>query len=319
MSRIVTVFGASGLVGRHTIRALAKAGWRIRAVMRRPNRANYLMSAGEVGQIQLLKTNVNRDDEVARAVEGADVVVNLIGAFFGGGRQGLKALNNQAAGRIARAAFGAGVAALVHVSVLGADLEADTSFARSKGRGERAVRSAFPRATILQPSLAFGPEDRFFNGFAALARFMPLLPVIGGGATRIQPVYVCDLAAAVVRAVSDRATSGRTYQLGGPKVYSVKALLQFALAEIGRRRWFMPLPRVFAAAAGSTFNYARAFKTDCVVHPGAFTLGDLGILPTALETVVPAYIGRFHAKGQFRKLARQRIPVAEENRPSAHT
>lgn len=297
-SRIVTVFGASGFVGRHAVKALAKQGWRVRAVMRRPGRANYLLAAGEVGQIQLVKGNVNREQDVAGAVKGASAVVNLMGAPSGGGRQGLKSLNTRAAGRIARAAFDAGVSAFVHVSAMGADLEADTVFARSKWRGEHAVRKAFPRAVILQPSMVFGPEDKFFNGLASLARFAPFLPM-PGGATKIQPVYVCDLAAAIARAASDSFASGRTYQLGGPKVYPLKDLVRYTLAETGRRRWLLPLPRFLAA--GSMFRQTRQFKTDNVAHPGAFTLADLGIDAMSLEAVLPTYIWRFHSKGQFRK------------------
>lgn len=300
--KIVTVFGASGLVGRHTVRALAKDGWRIRAVMRRPHLANHLLPAGEVGQIQLFKGNVAREADVTRAVEGATAVVNLVGALSGHGRHGLTALNTRAAGRIAEAAFAAGATVFVHMSALGADLEGPTRFSRSKWRGEYAVHKAFPRATILRPSLVFGPDDKLFNKLASLARFAPLLPVFGGAA-RVQPVYVCDLAAAVARAACDATASGRLYEIGGPKVYRLRDLFDLTLAETGRRRWLVPLPRFLDAATGPAYRRMRLFRRDTVVHPGAFTLDDLFVTAADLEAVTPRYLWRFHPKGQFRAAA----------------
>jgi NADH dehydrogenase len=312
---LVTVFGASGFVGRHIVRALTAQGFRVRAVCRKPNLANYLLPAGHVGQIQLLKANINSDEDVARALDGAVAAVNAAGVLFGHGLQSLEAINADAAGRIARAALKAEVATLVHVSAIGADTQTISEYARTKGLGERAVHEGFPRAVIMRPSLVFGPEDAFFNRFAAMARFLPALPLIGGGKTRFQPVFVGDVAAAVARAVSDPAMAGRTYQLGGPKTYTFRALLEFILAETGRKRLLMPLPFWLAGLQGFflqmpsfilpikpmlTVDQVRLLKSDNVVQDGAFTLDDLNIEPTSVEKIVPTYLWRFHPKGQFR-------------------
>jgi len=319
MNNLVTVFGASGFLGRHSVRALAKAGWRVRAVCRKPNLANFLLPAGHVGQIQLVKGNINHDEDVANAVAGADAVVNLTGVLFGHGEQGFESIHVEAARRIARAAHAAGVESLVQLSAIGAGREAASSYARSKADGERAVAEEFPQATVLRPSVVFGPEDRFFNKFGSLARFTPALPLIGGGHTRMQPVYVADVAAAVVRALALPEARGAVYELGGPKIYSFKALLQFILAETGRKRLLLPLPFALAAVKAFflqipslllpippilTVDQVRLLKTDNVVQEGARTLGDLGIAPSAVEAVVPGYIWRFHPKGQFRETAK---------------
>jgi len=319
MNNLVTVFGASGFLGRHSVRALAKAGWRVRAVCRKPNLANYLLPAGHVGQIQLVKGNVNHDEDVAKAVADADAVVNLTGVLYGHGEQGFESIHVEAARRVARAARAAGVESLVQLSAIGAGREAASSYARSKADGEQAVAEEFPAATVLRPSVVFGPEDRFFNKFASLARFLPALPLIGGGHTRMQPVYVADVAAAVVRALALPEARGAVYELGGPQIYSFKALLQFILAETGRKRLLVPLPFALAAVKAFflqipslllpippilTVDQVRLLKTDNVVQEGARTLSDLGIAPSAVEAVVPGYIWRFHPKGQFRETAK---------------
>jgi NADH dehydrogenase len=311
---LVTVFGASGFVGRHTVRALAAQGFRIRALCRRPNLANFLLPAGTVGQIQIVKGNINRPADIERALQGASAVVIAAGVLSGHGMQSLEAINAEAPGRIARAALAAGVTTLVHVSAIGADTEAMSEYARTKGLGERAVRESFPRAVIMRPSLVFGPEDKFFNRFAAMARFLPVLPLIGGGKTKFQPVFVGNVAAAVARAVGDPGMAGRTYQLGGPKVYSFRELLQFILSETGRKRWLMPLPFWLAAIKGFflqipsiilpitpllTVDQVRLLKNDNVVQAGAFTLDDLDIAPVPVEAEVPTYLWRYHPKGQF--------------------
>jgi uncharacterized protein YbjT (DUF2867 family) len=313
---LVTVFGASGFVGRHAVRALAAQGYRIRAVSRRPNLANFLLPAGQVGQIQIVKGNLNKEADVARAVEGASAVVIASGVMIGHGGQHPEAINGDGPGRIARAAFKAGVGRLVLISAIGADPAAISEYARSKGLGERAVREAFPRAAILRPSLVFGPEDKFFNRFAGLARFLPALPLIGGGKTRFQPVYVGDVAAAVVRAVGDPVAAGRIFELGGPKMWSFRELMVFILAETGRKRWLVPVPFFLAKIqafflqipgfiglpALLTVDQVRLLAADNVVQPGAFTLDDLGVSPKTVEAVVPGYLWRFHPKGQFRSL-----------------
>jgi len=320
---LVTVFGASGFVGRHAVRALAARGYRIRAVCRKPNLANFLLPAGQVGQIQIVKGNINNEDDIARALAGAAAVVNAAGVLAGHGAQSLESINCDAPGRVARAALAAGVATLVHVSAIGADTEAMSEYARTKGLGERAVREGFPRAVIMRPSLVFGPEDDFFNRFASMARFMPALPLIGGGHTKFQPVFVGDVAAAIARAVDEKAMSGRSYQLGGPKVYSFRELIEFILRQTGRGRLLVPLPFLFAKIMGFflqipsfvltlrpmlTVDQVRLLKSDNVVQPGAFTLDDLDINPASVETVVPTYLWRFHPKGQF---GAQQQPAAE--------
>ena len=323
-NELVTVFGASGFVGRHAVRALAKEGYRIRAICRRPNLANFLLPAGQVGQIQLVKGNINNDEDVVSAVAGASAVVNATGVLYGHGRQGFESIHVDASGRIARAALAAGVTTLVHISALGADTEADSAYARSKGLGERNMREAFPRVTILRPSLVFGPEDSFFNHFAGLARFLPFLPLIGGGHTRFQPVYVADLAAAVLRSVSDGRTAGRTYQVGGPTSYTFRELLTFILKETGRKRPLLPVPFFLAAIKAFflqlpsfilpikpllTMDQVRLLKSDNLVQPGAFTLDDLGITPSSVEAVVPGYLWRFHPKGQFGDRVREQAQI----------
>jgi NADH dehydrogenase len=315
----IAIFGASGLVGRHTVRALAQAGRRIRAVCRHPNLTNYLLPAGVPGQIQLFKGNVRDDDSVARALEGTDAAVNLTGVLYSHGEQNFDALHVDAARRIGRLAREAGLKALVHVSAIGADPDAKSRYARSKGVGERALREEFPEATILRPSLVFGPEDQFFNKFAWLARISPTLPQIGGGRTRFQPVFVGDVAAAILRALNDPATHSKTYELGGPTVYTFKELLQLILRETGRKRLLVPMPFFLASidafflqlpslflpiAPLLTVDQVRLLKTDNVVHAGALTLADLGIAPDAVEAIVPSYLWRFRAKGQFQESAK---------------
>lgn len=322
---LVTVFGASGFVGRHVVRALAKEGWRVRAVTRRPNLANFLFPAGHVGQIQVVKGNINDDEAVARAVAGAGAVVNLTGVLSGGGDQGFESINADAARRVGRAAREAGATAVVHVSAIGADAQADSAYAQSKGCGEQFLREEFPAATILRPSLIFGPEDQFFNKFAALARFAPVLPLIGGGRCRFQPVYVADVATAIVNALTMEDARAQTYELGGPKTYSFKELMTFTLAQTGRHNLLMPVPFFLASVMAVGLTVARAvpelvrqifnvpspaplltldqvrmLRSDNVVHEGAKTLADLGVEPKTLEEIAPLYLWRFHPKGQFK-------------------
>ena len=318
MDNLVTVFGASGLVGRHTVRALAQAGWRIRAVCRHPNLANYLLPAGVPGQIQLFKGNVRDDESVAHALQGAAAAVNLTGVLYSHGAQSFDALHVEAARRIGRLAREAGVKTLVHVSAVGADPDSESRYARSKGAGERALREEFPEATILRPSLVFGPEDHFFNKFAWLARLSPVLPLIGGGHTKFQPVFVGDVAAAILRALNDPAARGKTYELGGPAIYTFRELMRLILRETGRKRLLVPVPFFFASmkafflqmpslflpvAPLLTVDQVRLLKNDNVVHEGVLTLADLGITPVAVEAIVPSYLWRFRAKGQFQEIA----------------
>ncbi len=317
---LVTVFGGTGFVGRHTVRALAKAGHRIRVAVRYPNKGFFLPPMGTVGQIALVKCDVREADQVAAALRGADAAVNLAGVLVSRGEQSFEALHVEAAESIAKAAQDAGVRTLVHVSAIGADKDADSHYAASKGEGEARVREAFPGATILRPSLVFGAEDEFFNRFAALARVLPGLPLIGGGHTKFQPVFVGDVAAAIARAVDDAGFAGKTYELGGPTVYSFKDLMQIVLRETGRSRLLVPLPFALASLKAMFLQFlpgtlltpdqVRLLKSDNVVT-SADTLAAFGIVPTSVEAEVPAYLWRFRAKGQYDELVRDKIIEAQ--------
>jgi uncharacterized protein YbjT (DUF2867 family) len=311
-TNLVTVFGGSGFLGRHTVRALARAGWRIKVASRHPNRAFFLRPLGTVGQIDFVKCDITDTESVARAMLGAQAVINLTGILFEKG-QNFEDVQAQGAANIADCAAGAGLGALVHISAIGADLESDSAYAVTKAEGELNVRTAFPKAVILRPSIVFGPEDGFFNKFAEMARFAPALPLVGGGHTRFQPVFVGDVAQAIVAALSRQ--DGRTYELGGPSTYSFKDLLQLILRETGRNRALMPLPFGLASLAAAflqllpnpllTVDQVRLLKRDNVVSPTAAGLSDLGITPTSVEAIVPSYLWRYRAKGEYAADARQ--------------
>jgi uncharacterized protein YbjT (DUF2867 family) len=312
-NNLVTVFGGSGFLGRHTVRALARAGWRIKVATRHPARGFFLRPLGTVGQIDFVKCDVSDAESVAAAVMGSSAVINLTGILFQKG-QTFTDVQAEGAGNIAQAAARAGVAALVHVSAIGADADSDSDYAVTKAQGEAAVREAFADAVILRPSIIFGPEDGFFNKFAGMARFTPVLPLVGGGHTRFQPVFVGDVAQAIVVALGDTA-KGRTYELGGPGVYSFKELLQLILREIGRKRALVPLPFGLASFKAAflqmlpnpilTMDQVKLLKKDNVVAPTAAGLADLGITPTSVEAVVPSYLWRFRTKGEYANDARE--------------
>jgi NADH dehydrogenase len=312
-SRLVTVFGASGFVGRHTVRALARAGWRVRVAVRHPNMGFFLRPLGTVGQIGFLKADITDPDQVAAALQGASAAINLTGILAPAGGQGFDDVHVQGAANIAQAAAAAGITTLVHVSAIGADTESESAYARSKAEGEREMREAFPAATILRPSIVFGPEDGFFNKFANLARFTPVLPLIGGGHTRFQPVFVGDVAAAIARVLTDETARGRTYELGGPGVYSFRELLELVLRETGRRRLLVPLPFALASLKALFLQFlpgklltpdqVRLLKKDNVVSVTALGLKDLGVTPTSLEVELPSYLWRFRSKGEYAALA----------------
>ena len=308
-NQLVTVFGASGFLGRHTVRALAKKGYRIRAVTRRPNLAHHLPPMGHVGQIQLFKGNVHDDERVAEALRGARLAVNLTGVLFSRAEQSFEAVHVEAAARIGKAAKAAGVQALLHVSAIGADARSESYYAKSKAQGEAKLREGCAEATVFRPSIVFGPEDHFFNRFAGLARYLPALPLIGGGRTKFQPVFVGDVAAAIVAALTDDRAKANTYELGGPSVYTFRELMQFILRETDRRRLLISIPfslatiqAVFLQLFPSpllTPDQVRLLKVDNVVAPDALTLSNLGITPTSVEAEVPAYLWRFRPKGQY--------------------
>lgn len=306
---IVTVFGGSGFLGRYVVQQLARDGWTIRVAVRHPGRAAFLKPLGDIGQIVPLCVRVQDREAVAAALSGADAAVNLIGILFEGGRQRFQSVHVEGARNVAEMAAAGGVRALVHISAIGADPKAPAAYARSKGEGEAAVRAAFPDATILRPSVVFGPEDDFFNRFAEMARFSPVLPLIGGGATRFQPVYVGDVARAVVKALKDPACRGKVYELGGPRIYSFKELLQLLLKTIGRRRLLVNLPFGLARVQAGllellpkpplTRDQVTLLQRDNVVSPGALTLADLGIAATAAEVVIPSYLDKYRPGGRY--------------------
>jgi NADH dehydrogenase len=313
---LVTVFGGAGFLGRHAVRALAADGWRIRAAGRRPDLAGHLQPMGAVGQIHAVQANVRYPDSVRRAVEGAHAVVNLVGILAKSGRQTFEAVHVKGARAIAEAARDAGVRTLVHVSAIGADTSAKALYARTKLAGEAAVRERFPDAVVLRPSLVFGPEDQLFNRFAALAAYSPLMPLIGGGRTKMQPVYVGDVAAAIALVLAGKAKPRTIYELGGPAVVTFRELLERAMAWSGHRRPFLRLPFLVAKLGALltvplpnslrplTVDQVRMLQVDNVVSKAAEaegrTLTGLGIEPLhTMETVVPVYLERFQPHGQF--------------------
>jgi NADH dehydrogenase len=310
MSGIVTVFGGSGFIGRYVVQRLARDGWTVRVAVRHPARAKFLKPLGDIGQITPLCVPLQDAAAVATSLAGADAAINLVGILFEAGRQRFQAVQAEGAGAIARAAAEAGVKSLVHVSSIGADPAAASVYARTKGEGEAAVLAAFPEATILRPSVLFGPEDDFFNRFAEMSRFAPALPLVGGGRTRFQPVYVGDVATAVMTALDEPACRGKVYELGGPKVYSFRELLEIMLKVIGRRRALVNLPFGIASLQAAfmellpvpplTRDQVALLRHDNVVAPGALTFKDLGIEPTALEAIIPSYLERYRAGGRFR-------------------
>lgn len=306
---LVTVFGGSGFIGRYVVQRLASAGWQVRVAVRRPDEALFLKTAGDVGQVTPVAANIRDDRSVATAVIGADAVVNLVGILFQSGRQQFAAIHTEGAGRVAAAAKAAGVKRLVQISAIGADPTSAAAYARTKAAGEEAVKAAFPSATILRPSIVFGPEDDFFNRFARLAMVSPVLPLIGGGHTKFQPVYVADVAAAVATVLDDAGTSAKTFELGGPQSYSFRALMSLLLKEIGRRRALVPLPFALASLQACvlqllpvpplTVDQVRLLKRDNVVSPGALGFKDLGLAPTAVETILPTYLDKFRPHGYY--------------------
>ncbi|PPD14379.1 MAG: complex I NDUFA9 subunit family protein [Methylobacterium sp.] len=316
MARLVTIFGGSGFLGRHLTQALAKRGWRVRAAVRRPDLAGHLQPLGMVGQIHAVQANLRYPDSVARALQGADAVVNLVGILHEGGRQTFSAVQAQGPRIVAEAAAEAGVGSLVQASAIGADANSPAEYARSKAAGEAATRAAFPTATIMRPSIVFGPEDQFFNRFAEMARFLPFLPLIGGGETKFQPVYVGDVAEAIARVLDGAGKPGTTYELGGPEVKSFKALLEYILTVTGRSRALLPVPFPLARLQASvmellpspmlTVDQVNMLETDNVVSAEAIaqkrTLAGLAISPTTIESVVPRYLYRFRKHGQFERV-----------------
>ena len=312
---LVTVFGGSGFVGRHTVRLLARQGFRVRAAVRRPDLAGHLQPMGGVGQIMPVQANLRDAASVRRAVEGADAVVNLVAVLAESGRQSFQTLHVQGARTVAKAAREAGVRSLVHLSALGANPRSPAHYAKSKGKGEAAILAEFANAVILRPSVIFGPEDDFFNRFASMAQGSPIMPLIGGGA-RFQPVYVGDVAAAILASLNGAAKPGGIYELGGPETFTFRQLLKRTMAYAGHPRPLLPVPiwaaKVLAALTKPlpmswrplTVDQVRMLKLDSTVSREASAehrdLAGLGITaPQSIEAIVPSYLERFKANGQF--------------------
>lgn len=319
MARVVTIFGGSGFVGRYIARRMARAGWRVRVAVRRPNEAMFVKPYGTVGQVEPVFCNIRDDDSVRAVTRGADAVVNCVGTFALTGKNDMEAVNRDGAARIARVAAEEGVGQLVHISAIGADAEGESVYARTKGQGEAAVREAFPGAVVLRPSLVFGPEDAFFNRFAGMARMSPVVPLFGAE-TKFQPVYVDDLAAAAVKGAEGEAAAG-VYELGGPDVASFRELVEEMLEVIRRRRLVVGLPfwagrvvGVMSAAVNflsggliagpMTSDQLVQLKTDTVVRVGAKGFAELGIVPTSMEAILPSYLWQFRPDGQYSDITR---------------
>lgn len=312
--RLATVFGGSGFLGRYAVRALAQSGFRIRAAVRRPDLAFDLQPLGRVGQIHAVQANLRFPDSVMRAAEDSDVVVNLVGIMNPSGAQTFDAVQAEGAATVARAAKENG-ARLIHVSAIGANEQSDSAYARSKAAGEQAALAE--KATVFRPSVVFGPEDDFFNRFASLARVMPVLPLIGGGDTKFQPVFVGDVAIAILKAAEGKTAVKTVYELGGPEVKSFRELMELVLREIGRKRLLLPIP--FGLAKLQAFflemlpgklltrDQVELLKFDNIVSEEAErdgrTLKGLGIQPTSMEAVLEGYLWRFRKAGQFTRIA----------------
>jgi uncharacterized protein YbjT (DUF2867 family) len=310
---LVTVFGASGFIGRHVVRALSKRGWRIRAAVRRPDLAGHLQPLGMPMWIHPVQANLRYRWSVDRAVADSDVVVNLVGILNQGGRQTFDAVHAFGARAVAEAARAAGHSRIVHISALGADADAPSAYGRSKAAGEDAVRETLPDSTIVRPSLVFGQEDRFFNRFASLARAFPVVPVVGGGQTRFQPVFVGDLARVIADAVDGVTTPGATYEIGGPEIRTLRQCMEIMLEQTGRNRPLVNVPWSLVTGGARvlqllpnplvTVDQIRQLRVDNVVSEeaaaGGRTLAGLGIHPTTMAAVLPTYLYRFRPQGQF--------------------
>lgn len=304
--RIITLIGGTGFVGRYVTRTLAKAGYRIRIVARRPQAALPLKTAGNLGQIALLHGDLSKPETIIPYIQDAYAVVDLVGVLFESSRQRFTTLHAKGAERLAQAAKAAGVTSFVYLSALGVDRASSSSYARSKALGEKAVLAAFPDATILRPSVIFGPEDHFFNRFAQMSTRSPALPLIGGGDTRFQPVYVGDVAEAVKICIENHATAGKTFELGGPDVLTFRQVMERVLQYTGHKRLLAPLPFALGSAMATvmecipgkplTRDQVRLLHYDNVVSPDALNFAALGLHPTAIDLVVPDYLAVFRAK-----------------------
>ena len=303
------VLGGSGFIGRYIVKRLAARGDVVPVGCRNAEEAKFLKPMGDVGQVEPLNIMIDDEERLPAFLTGSRAAVNCVGILRESGSQTFERVHHIGPALLARITRDAGAERFIHISAIGADARSSSTYARTKAAGETAVRDAFPTATILRPSVVFGPEDQFFNRFATMAMFMPALPLIGGGETRFQPVYVGDVADAVIRCLEDPATAGRTYELGGPKIYTLRELFELLLHEIRRRRWFVNLPFELAALQAKfmsilpnpplTPDQVELLKRDNVVSPGALTLSSLGIAPTAVEAILPTYLDRYRQGGWY--------------------
>lgn len=312
-NELVTVFGGTGFLGRHVVRALVKRGYRVRVAVRRPDLAGHLQPLGLVGQIHAVQANLRYPDSVARALEGASAIVNCVGILFESGKQSFKAVQEEGALYIAQAAVQKNITRFVHVSAIGTDENSASFYAQSKARAEQHVLKYVPLARILRPSLLFGPEDNFFNKFASLARFVPALPLIGGGKTRFQPVWVDDVAEAVARCLEEEVKPGTVYELGGPEIKTFKEILQLTLKEAARKRLLIPVPFFLARIKAAflqllpnpllTLDQVNLLARDNIVSEAAMiegrTFDAFNIVPTSMSVILPTYLWRYRRGGQF--------------------
>lgn len=306
---VATVFGGSGFIGRYVVKRLARQGWLVRVAVRDPEAALFLKPMGSVGQVVPVYASVTDDVSTAGAVAGVDLVINLVGILAEAGGAGFQSVHAEGAGRVARLAAQAGVPRFVHMSAIGADPASPSRYGSTKGLGEQAVREAFPTATIIRPSVVFGPEDQFFNRFAAIARLSPFMPVISGS-TKLQPVYVGDVADAIIAAVN---RPGETFELGGPRVWSMRDLMAYVLEQIGRNKRLVTIPMCVARLQAMvlelvpgqplTRDQLLMLQRDNIVMAGMPGLTELGIVPTPVELVVPTYLRRFQPGGGRRQTA----------------
>jgi uncharacterized protein YbjT (DUF2867 family) len=308
--RRVTVFGGSGFIGRYVVRRLAAEGWVVRVAVRDAIKAAFLKTAGNVGQVVPMRADITADEAIVEAaVAGSDAVINLVGILYESGKRTFQAVHTDAPARLARIAAQTGVERFVQMSALGAGADSPSLYARSKAAGERAVRAAFPQATVIRPSIVFGPEDGFFNRFACIARYSPALPLIGGGETRFQPVYVGDVADAIIRTLHEDGARGQTYELGGPRIYTFRELMELMLRELRRHRGLIPLPFWLADIQASvlqllpmpllTRDQVALLRVDNVLSGTKPGLAELGIRPTAVELILPTYLDVYRKGGRF--------------------
>ncbi len=319
MTKLVTIYGGSGFVGRYIAQRMARRGWRVRVAVRRPNQAHFVKPYGTVGQVEPVFCNIRDDESVRLVMQGADAVVNCVGTFDARGKNNFDAVQQEGAERIARIAAELGAARMVHISAIGADPEGASRYAQTKGLGEIGVLQHMPNATILRPSVVFGPEDQFFNRFGAMARLAPAIPLFGAG-TKFQPVYVDDVAEAAAKGAVGEVEGG-VYELGGPDVASFRELIQEMLGVIRRRRLVIGFPlwlgriagRVFGALSfltgglapsPITFDQALQLADDNVVGDDVKTFADLGIVPTDMEAILPEYLWMYRPDGQYNEITK---------------